>query len=88
MEKTTWVMLYTDRWRFLTLIRTEDVDREVGSCPLPWGVVMSKEEKRRTMALSLTHRVGRVDYLKMEMVPEDLAKDPTNETRRTLSITV
>lgn len=55
-------MLYTGRWRSSTLVWTEGVDSEVGSCPLPWGVVMSKEEKRRSLALSLTHRVGGVNY--------------------------
>lgn len=61
MEEMRCAVLYTNRWRSSTLIRTERVDREIGSCPLPWGVVMSKEEKRRTLALFLTHRVGRED---------------------------
>lgn len=42
-------------------IGAEDVDSEIGSHPLPWGVVMSEKEKGRTLALSLTHRVGEVE---------------------------
>lgn len=56
------VLLYTiARW-FTTFIWTEYIDSQVGSRPLPWGVVMSKEEKGKRMDLSLislTHRVGR-----------------------------
>lgn len=82
MEKTECGVLYTNRWRLLALIRTEGVDSEVGRCPLPWGVVMSKEEKRRTLALSLTHRVGRMDDLKVEMFLKDLRKIPLMRRRR------
>lgn len=71
--------LYTNGWRSLTLIWTESVDSEVGGYPLPWGVVVSKEEKRRTMALSITHRVGRVEYWKVRGVPGGIYNDPTNE---------
>lgn len=54
-------MLYTGARWFTTFIRTQDINSEVGSSPLPQGVVVSKKEKRGRMALSLTHRVGRID---------------------------
>lgn len=41
-------------------IGAENINSEVGSRFLPGGVVVSKEEKGRTLALSLTHRVGGV----------------------------
>lgn len=78
MENSRRVALYTNRPRSLTLIRTEDVDSEIGRCPLPWGVVVSKEEKRRTLALSLTHRVGRVAVLLSCGVAEGSPENPTD----------
>lgn len=53
--------LYTIAWWFTTFIWTEYINGQVGSRPLRWGVVMSKEEKGKPMDLSLislTHRVG------------------------------
>lgn len=80
-------MLYTGRWRSLTLIWTEGVDSEVGSCPLPWGVVMSKEEKRRSLALSLTHRVGGVNYWSWRGVEVGFLRDlPTIPLMRRVEV--
>lgn len=72
--------LYTRARRFAGWIRTQDVHGEVGSRPLPGGVVVSEEEKGRTLALSLTHRVGRIDRAGDEKcTDEGSSEDPTNE---------
>lgn len=65
--------LYTHVRRFVTWIGTEDINSEVGRHPLPGGVVVAEEEKGRTLALSLTHRVGRIDTWTVE---KTTMKDP------------
>lgn len=75
-EERSWVSLYAHAQRCGGCwIRTENIDSEIGSRFLPGGVVMSKEEKGRTLALSLTHRVGDVVTASKWMSPARM-KDP------------
>ncbi len=51
--------LCTSTMVFSFSMRTKNVNSEVGSRPLPWSVVVSKEERgRRTLTVS-RHMVGR-----------------------------
>lgn len=78
--------LYTISGRITTLIRTKNVDSQVGSRPLPWGAVMSKEEKGKCMALSLislTHMVGRDRFFEFEKLKarNGSDRDPASQNR-------